>query len=163
MTALTNLVTLTPVDPPGPGLRFHMDGDDEPAGGIGGWEVIDRPRRRGAAEWVGVRPWALALPLYTDGHDVRPGVNHSVEQKIADLIQLAYKVPGGFQPPILEVTGPVRVPRPGMRWVIEDIRWGEQERRSDQQRIYQTMTVLLLEHVTAEVLLGPAAQARARS
>jgi hypothetical protein len=163
MSALTNLVTLTPVDPLGPGLRFHLDGSSVPGGGIGGWEVIPRPRRRGVAEWVGVEPWTLALPLYTDGHDVRPGVNHSVESKVAALVQLGYKVPGGFQPPVLEVAGPVRVPRPGMRWVLTSIEWGEEERRSDRQRIYQTMTVNLLEYVTAEILLGPAAQVRARS
>lgn len=163
MTDLNNLVTITPVDPAGPGLRFHLDGDDELTSGLGGWEVVDRPRRRGAAEWVGVQPWVLTLPLFTDGLDVRSGINTSVEPKCAALIQLAYKVPGGFQPPLLEVTGPVRVPRAGMRWVIQHIQWGTQVRRSDQQRVQQALTVTLLEHVTSEILLGPAARARAQS
>jgi hypothetical protein len=163
MSTPTNLVTLTPVDPPGPGLRFHMDGDDDLTGGLGGWIVNGRPRRRGSPEWEGVPPFQLTLPLYTDGHDVAPGRNESVEPKIVALIRLALKVPGGFQPPLVEVSGPTKAPWPGMRWAINDIRWGEQIRRSDGQRVFQAMTVVLLEHVTAEVLLGPAAQARARS
>lgn len=161
MTDLNNLVTLTPVDPAGEPLRFHLDGDDVLAGGVGGWDVVERPRRRGAAEWVGVPPYRLDLPLFTDGLDVRRGVNVSVEPKLTALERLALKVPGGFQPPLIEVTGPVRVPRPGMRWVIQGFEWGAQVRRSDGQRVQQAFTVLLLEHVTAEILLGPAAQARA--
>jgi hypothetical protein len=163
MTDLNNLVTITPVDPPGASLRFHLDGDDELTGGVGGWEIVGRPRRRGAAEWVGVPPFRLTLPLFTDGLDVRPGVNVSVEPKITALTRLALKVPGGFQPPLLELSGPLRLPFPGMRWVIEDITWGTAWRRSDQQRVQQAMTVMLIEHVTAEILLGPAAQARALS
>lgn len=163
MTKLVDLVTLTPVDPAGPALRFHLIGDDALSGGLGGWEVVDRPGRRGAAEWVKVDPWRLAVPLLTTGFDVRPGVNVSVEPKLLALMRLAWKVPGGSQPPIITAAGPIRVPRPDMRWVVEDIEWGEQVRRSDGQRIQQAMTVKLLEHVSAEVLLGPVAQARARA
>jgi hypothetical protein len=161
MTDLNNLVTLTPVDPAGPPLRFHLDGDAVLTGGVGGWEVNGRPRRRGAAEWVGVPPFRHSVPLFTDGLDVRPGVNISVEPKITALIRLALKVPGGFQPPLLELSGPLDIPFPGMRWVIEDITWGAAWRRSDQQRVQQAMTVLFVEHVTVEILLGPAGQARA--
>lgn len=160
MSEAVNLVTLLPVLPAGPGLRFHLVGDDELTGGVGGWEVVPRARRRGAAEWVGVEPYRLALPLLTTGFDVTPGENVSVEAKLVALERLALKVPGGLQPPVLQVLGPVRVPRADQRWVIEDIEWGAQVRRSDQQRIQQEMTVRLLEYVTAEVLLGPAARAR---
>lgn len=160
MTASVGLVTLRPVDPAGPELRFHLLGDDEPTDGVGGWEVVDRPRRRGAAEWSGVQPWRLALPLLTTGLDVTPGVNVSVEPKLTELIRLALKVPGGLQPPVLEVTGPVRVPFPGMRWVIEGFEWGAQVRASTGERVQQEVTVRLLEYVRADVLLGPAARAR---
>lgn len=163
MTALVNLVTLAAVDPPGASLRFHLLGDDTPAGGVGGWEVLPRPRQRGAAEWTGVEPWTLDLPLLTTGLDVRPGLNATVEPKVAALIGLAQKVPGHTRPALLDVTGPIRVPRPGMRWVIAAIEWGPQVRRSDGQRVQQEMTVRLLEHVTAALLLGPAAAANARN
>jgi hypothetical protein len=161
MTDLNNLVTIAPVEPAGPPLRFHLDGDDDLTGGVGGWEVVDRPRRRSAAEWPGVPPFRLAVPLFTDGLDVRPGINVSVEPKLTALTRLALKVPSGFQPPLMELAGPLKIPFPGMRWVIENIQWGSAVRRSDEQRVQQAMTVLFLEHVTAEILLGPAAQARA--
>jgi hypothetical protein len=161
--SLANLVTLTPVDPPGPPLRFHLNGDDEVSGGVGGWEVVPRPRRKASVEWVGVtQPWTLALPLITDGLDVREGDNRSVEPKLDALIFLAQVVPGGSQPPVLTVSGPVRVRRPNMRWVIQSFEWGAQVRRSDQARVQQMFTVNLLEYVAAEILLGPAARARAR-
>lgn len=162
MTEPVNTVTLTPVAPATSldPLRFHLVGDDELTGGVGGWEVVDRTRRRSSAEWLGVQPYRLALPLLTTGLDVTPGVNVSVEPKITALLFLAQKVMGGLQPAQLEVTGPVRVPRPGIRWVIEDIEWGVQVRMSDGQRCQQEMLVRLLEYVPADVLLGPAARAR---
>ncbi len=161
--SLENLVTLTPVDPPGPPLRFHLYGDDEVSGGVGGWEVIERPRRKASVEWVGVRaPWTISLPLLTDGLDVLPGDNRSVEPKIDALISLAQIAPGRDQPPVLTLSGPIRVRRPNMRWVIESFQWGPQVRRSDAARVQQEVTVTLLEYVEAEILLGPAAQARAR-
>lgn len=164
MSSLNNLVTLTPIEPGYAPLRFHLDGDDEPGGGVGGWEDVSRARRRTVQEWHGVDGWTLLVPLYTDGLDVRPGVNASVEPKIAALIRLGMKIPGGMEPPKVELSGPVRVPFPGMRWVIKDIPvWGKQVRRSDEQRVYQEFTVLFKEHVTAEILLGPASAARARS
>ncbi len=157
------LVTITPVDPPGPPLRFHLIGSDETRGGVGGWEVVPRPRRKPSVEWTGVpQPWMIALPLMLDGLDVLPGDNRSVEPKIDALISLAQIAPGRSQPWVVTLSGPIRTRRPFMRWVINDLEWGEQVRRSDAARVQQTVTVTLLEYVEAEILLGPAAQARAR-
>lgn len=159
---MQNLVTLTPVEPAGEALRFHLVGDDDPAGGVGGWEVVARPRQRGAAEWTGVDPWTLTLPLVTTGLDVSPNRNASVEAKCRALVVMAMRARATMRPPVLEVTGPVRVPFPGMRWVITGLEWGAQVRDHRQQRVQQHVTVHLLEYVTPQVLLGPAAAARAR-
>lgn len=162
-TPLRDLVTLKPVNPAGRQVRLHLAGDDAPGGGVGGWEVVARPRRRSTAEWVGVEPWTMTLPLITSGVDVRgPGRHVSVEPKIKDLVNLASPTRSTGEPPILLVAGPLRLPAPKMRWVITGLEWGTQMRRNRGDRIQQEVTVHLLEYVRGDVLRGPAAKARAR-
>lgn len=162
-TPLRDLVTLRPVTPTGKPLRLHLVGDDTLDGGVGGWEVVSRPRRRGTAEWVGVEPWTMTLPLVTSGVDTRgPGQHASVEAKIKRLVALATKTAKSGEPPILVVAGPLRLPDPKMRWVITGFEWGAQMRDKRGRRIQQDVTVTLLEYVRGDILRGPAAKARAR-
>lgn len=162
-TPLRDLVTLNPVKPNGKPLRFHLMGDDELSGGVGGWEVVSRPRRRATAEWVGVDPWSMTLPLMTTGVDARgPNQHVVIESKIQDLIALATATKKTGEPPILKVAGPLRLPSPQMRWTITDLEWGAQLRNDRGRRIQQEVTVHLLQYVRADVLRGPAAKVRAR-
>lgn len=161
-TPLHDLVILDPVNVPRQRLRFHLAGDDALAGGVGGWESVPRPRRKATAEWVGTPPWTLALPLITSGVDVRGHRDVSVEAKIRRLVALAEPSRKTDEPPIIRISGPVRLPSPRMRWVITDLEWGAQMRNKRGQRIQQEVTVHLLEYVRGEILRGPAAKARAR-
>jgi hypothetical protein len=164
-TPLKHLVALDPVTPnmPGMTLRFHLAGDDDLAGGVGGWESLPRPRRRAAAEWVGTEPYTLALPLITTGVDARgPGRHAVVERKIRRLIRLAQRTRRTGEPPLLLVRGPVRLPNPRIRWVITGFDWGAQMRNPAGRRIQQEVVVHLMEHVGADILRGPAAKVRAR-
>lgn len=157
-----SLVTLTPVLPAGESLRFHLVGQASLTGGVGGWEVVDRPKRRGVPEWAGVSPYEMVLPLLTDGFDVSPGVNVSVEPKMQALERLALKVPGGTQPPVVQVSGPIPLPLGGpaqaaQRWVVNgDLELGESVRRSDGARVQQYVTVTLLQYTEAEIVLSAA-------
>jgi hypothetical protein len=163
-TPMRELVTLDPVTPnmPGMTLRFHLAGDDGLGGGVGGWESVPRPRRRAGAEWVGIEPYLLSLPLVTTGVDVRRNRDVQVEAKVRRLIRLAQPTRKTGEPPILLVRGPIRLPAPRMRWVITGIEWGEQMRNKRGRRVQQAMTVHLMEYVRGDILRGPAAAARAR-
>lgn len=161
--ALRDLVVLDAVTPNRRPLRFHLNGDDELTGGVGGWEDVPRPRRRATSEWVGSPVFQLAVPLITSGIDAgRPGRDVSVEPKLRALVALGQPTVKTGEPPILKVTGPLRVPSPKTRWVLVDIEWGAQIRNSRGQRIQQEMTVILREYVRGDILRGPAAAARAR-
>lgn len=159
---MRDLVVLNPVNPNGKALRLHLAGDDALGGGVGGWEVVARPRRRSGVEWVGHEPWTLSLPLVTSGVDVRGNRDVSVEAKIRQLVAMAQKTKKTDEPPIIKVSGPIRLPSPRMRWVITGLEWGAQMRNKRGRRIQQEVTVHLLEHVRADILRGPAAAARAR-
>lgn len=157
-----DLVTLTPVDPTGPGLRFHLVGDDTLAGGTARWDTVERPRRKSATEWVGMDPYTLTLPLMSDGMDDRGGgIDHDVEGALVWLASWAGPSPSGI-PPLLVVDGPVKVPAYRPRWVIAGIDWDDAAVRGTWGgRIQQRFTVTLLEHTAARIMLGPAAAVRA--
>jgi hypothetical protein len=158
-----DLVTLTPVDPGGPPLRFHLVGDDKLTGGGGRWELVERPRRRSATDWVGTDPFRLVLPLMSDGfEDTGPWAENSVEGDIEWLLSWAQPTAETGIPPVFLVDGPLKVPAYNPRWVIESIELADDAiRRADRARIRQAFTVTLLEHTAAQVMLGPAAAVRA--
>lgn len=157
-----DMVTLTPVAPAGPGLRVHLQGESELSGGVGGWSTVDRPRRRAAAEWSGTPLWQLKVPLRLDGMDYRGGASLiSVEPEVERLISWGTKQDATGEPVVLLADGPLKIPARNPAWVIQDVAWGKEWRRPDRHRIAQEITLTLLEHAVAEVLLGPAARARA--
>lgn len=163
---LVDLVTITPISPAGPAVRFHLAGDDELTGGTARWEEVERPRRRSATEWVGTDPHRLKLPLMIDGMDVlSDGVDVPMEADIATLASWTQPASQTGQPPLLAVVGPIKSVPGTPLWVIDGLEWltGTAVRQLDGQRIRQEVVVTLLEHTAAEVFLGPAAAARARA
>lgn len=162
MTA-RDVVILNPVTPNLKAQRFHLVGDDTPSGGAGGWEAVSRPRRKAAAEWGGTELWSLVLPLLVTGVESSRGHDSSVEGDVRALLAIARKHPKTGQPPILTVSGPVRVPSPRMRWVIQGFEWGDQIRNTAGRRVQQYVTVTLLEYEEAAVLLSPAKAAKSRN
>jgi hypothetical protein len=163
MSMARDIVTIDPVTPNLPAMRFHLLGDDELTGGVGGWEVVARPRRKAAAEWGGTDAWTLSLPLMATGMESSRGRDASIEGALRALIAAGTPSAKTGQPPVLKVTGPVRVPSSSIRWVIQSIEWGAQIRNNAGQRVQQEFTLALLEYVEAAVLLSPAKAAKARN
>lgn len=162
MTA-AGMVTLTAVEPAGASLRLHLVGDAALSGGGAQWEIVPRPRRTSATEWVGTDPHQMAMPLLLDGMDVVAGGGDRPVEADCDLLAAWQRPIQSTPPPIVVAAGPLPIPAYGLRWVITSVEWGTAVRGADGRRIQQEVTVTLLEHTVANILFGPAAAARARA
>lgn len=123
--------------------------DEEPvfSGGYGGYEAVARPKKPDLTVYTGRRSFQLTLPMLLDGFIDR----RSVEDDIHDLNLLATGTVGQGPPPVT-VDG-VRFPaRAGDTWAINDVIWGDAERRHDEVRIRQQVTVTLIEVTTDKQL-----------
>jgi hypothetical protein len=152
-------VTITPVTPKGPALRFDLVDEDTLSGGAGGWEDLARPRRRAATEWTGTPLYTYVLPLLLSGMEHQVGVDKPIESEIRALTSWGHRTHKTGEPPILRISGPIRVPT-SLRWVIADTAWGQQTRNRDGRRIQQYVTLTLKEHVEAVILKGPASKSK---
>lgn len=152
-------VVLRQVIPTGPSVVLDLAGDDDLAGGVGGWTSLDRPRRPAAVSWTGTPAQSYTLPLLLDGIEAGGiGVDLPVE---SDCQQLLAWGRGSVTntPPVLQVTGAVIVPGTS-RWVLQDLSWGAKERDRLGRRVQQYVTVTLLEYVATVLLNSPAKKAR---
>lgn len=149
-------VIIRQVDPPGPSLVCQLAGDDDLAGGVGGWTSLDRPRRTSAASWVGTPAQTYTLPLLLDG--LAAGDEVSVEAACLQL-QLWGAGDAATPPPVLQVLGEVLV-QPTSRWVLQDLAWGARERDASGSRVQQDVTVTLLAYTAPVLLKSPAKKAR---
>jgi hypothetical protein len=110
------------------------------SGGVGGWSEVPRPKRTAAVEWDGSPLSKLDLPLVFDGSADLV----SVEGEIDVLRDWGRPPRDGLEPPVLQVLygGLDRY-----RWVLQDLTFGEEDRRFDGRRVYAEVGVQLLEHV----------------
>lgn len=120
------------------------DGAPKATDGVGGWTVVQRPRRTALTQWDGRNPYAMDVPIVFDG--INAGV--SVEADIAKLFQMG--VGSDFDPPP-QVTIDGGVPIKGATWVINGIDWGDdvvwqQDGTSKPYRARQDATVHLLQY-----------------
>lgn len=130
-----------------PSARFLArlgDGSATPSGGVGGWEVVNRPRRRPLTNWRGTpEPLRLSVPVLIDGWP-----NQSVEDECQTLLVMGGLTGDDRQPPLLTLLGdiPYNVDRrPNLRWVIEALEWGAYLRRpGDDARVRQAVTIGLM-------------------
>lgn len=162
MSTPTRRVTIKPVRPARPAIHAELAGDDQLTGGVGNWDILDRPRRRQAVEWTGTSNFTYALTLLLDGMEVRPGHDVSVEAQCRALQQWASK-PTQLtdEPCVVQLRGPLQTPD-SLRWVITGLDWGAKIRNKHGHRIQQYVTVTFLEHNAAMVLKGPAAKSKQR-
>lgn len=154
-------VTVTPVLPAGRPVVFALAGGasaDRGGAGAGGWQVTDRPRRRASTEWVDAAPLTMALPLILT--DPAGGVVN-VEPAIARVEAWEVAAPGGIQPPVLSLRGPV--PHTDLRWVVKALTWNPDGayRAPSGHRYYQELTLTLLEYVPSQVAFRPTSPAKA--
>lgn len=155
---------ITPVLPPGASVTANLgDGPPQVNYGSGGWAVVNRPKRVAATDWQGLVPNEMAIPLVFDGF-LR---SRSVEKDISALtLMMRTPTKQTKRPPVVRLTGPV--PHTNVRWVINGIEWGPEERRSsDGHRIRAFFTLQLLQYIPAEVLVeakkSPAKEAQERN
>jgi LysM domain len=109
--------------------------------GVGGWEVVQRPRQVAMTIWQGVEPFTLALSVVLDGF--RSGL--SQEPVIRDLLT-AGRGDAESEPSVFEVRG---IPSlPADEWVLNDVEPGDEViRRDDFDRTRQSYTLTFLEYV----------------
>lgn len=123
-------------------------------GGFGGWDIVERPKRKSVTRWKGQDPRTLDLPILFDGL-----VNdEDQEDDIAKLIDMS-------QPDSAFNTPPPTVAIQGLTmgnsysWVIQDISWDTEGVIWDHRdgegavRLRQGATVSLLEFVDDQVIL----------
>lgn len=129
-------------------LRCDLLGDDQPSGGVGGWEDVEGGKRgRGAGlAFKGSPSYTLALPLGFNGLETKgPGSKVSIEQECRRLNDLGRPAKKGALPPRIHVAGLVRVPS-NLEWVIDSIEWGTQIRNEAGARVQQQFTLSLIQY-----------------
>jgi hypothetical protein len=124
----------------------------------GGWQTIKRKRRRSLVEWLGVEPLTQDISIIMDGF----ANNTSVEGMITQLERMAGRSRPGApdaEPPLIHFESLGVVPHdyhrePQTEWVIENLEWGDAERRGDGNRIRQAVTLTVAEYVEDDDLAG---------
>lgn len=161
---MSDRVTIRPAGQAGEGIDFELVGDDEPTGGVGGWETLDRRRRAPAVFWGATPAITWTLPLLIDGVETSVGVDTVIEQDIARLErwgQSSRPKRDTIAPPVLQVLGPVHYPAT-TRWVLQDLSWGARLRNTNGRRIQAYVTVTLQQYVSAELVVSHAKKARGK-
>lgn len=159
---LQHWITITPVDPPAASLQVYLGPDrPTPSGGVGGWSTVQRPKRRSLTEWQGVDPATLSVNVLLGGSPTA-----DIQDRVRHLVTLGLPTAATGQPPILRISGPIQ--HGNRRWVINELAWGDFERRQSDGVLYrQLVTITFLEFVASDlVMLGhltPAQLAAARA
>jgi hypothetical protein len=129
------------------GVQVKMlrgDGIPKPTDGVGGWTIVQRPRRTAITQWDGRNPYSMDVPILFDA--VNSGA--SVENDVAKLFQMG--VGSDFDPPpTVQIDG--GLPIKGATWVINGIQWGDdviwnQDGKSDPYRQRQDAVVSLVQY-----------------
>lgn len=125
-------------------LRGDLVGDETVSGGVGGWESVEgKGRKADGLRFSGTTPWAVTIPLGFNG--ITPKGRKSVEAQCRRLLDLGRPAGKAKKPPLLKVTGLVRVPST-VDFVIDSITWGRQIRNSQGARVQQIVEVSLIQH-----------------
>lgn len=126
-------------------------GEDVPriVGGYGGWDTIDRPRKRGAVEYAGPGPLQLQLEIVLDawGWDV---LKDNVNTDLLALESMSKPSGANKPPPTVTVTGKAIPQDKSMPWVIDNITWGTTILGTEGQVLRQTAQLDLLQADVAE-------------
>lgn len=139
------VIVLSVVGQKNRGLECDLLGDDQPGGGVGGWEEVEGGKRGRGLAFKGSPSYTLALPLGFNGLEVKgPGSAVSIEQQCRRLANLGRPARKGGRPPKLHVAGLVRVPT-NVEWVIDAIEWGTQIRNDSGARVQQQFQLSLIQ------------------
>lgn len=133
--------------------RTFRLGVDPPkvSGGVGGWEIVTRPRQVGMTVWQGVEPYTLELPILMDGYGRR---RHSQEPAIRELLA-AGRGDDESEPSTWEIQGlPWSLGTEVDEWVLNGAEPNEQvlRRTGDFSRVRQGYTLTFVEYVPPELV-----------
>jgi len=121
-------------------------GEDTPriTGGYGGWEVVDRPRKRAMIEYKGIEPVELELEIVFDawGEDVSIT---NVDTALANLESMTAPTGKNLPPPLVYIECK-SVPKPkAVPWVISNITWGTTIRNTEGETKRQTAQITFMQ------------------
>lgn len=144
-------IRITSEDQPDLDLEVPLgEGPPVVAGGVGGWEEIQRPDDVSLTDWAGVEPLKLAVPVMLDGWRD----SSSVQPVLDQLFRLAGRASGTQvrQGDRLRVTGPV--PFSGqVVWVINAIEQGDDVIWDGEILVRQSLTLQFLEYVEPDTIV----------
>lgn len=136
-------VLISSKDPP-VSVRARLWEDRPNVSGYGGWEEVERPRRKPITFWKTQPGLKLELSLLLD--DWRRG--RSVERQIALVEKLALPTATDGEPPQLKITAAGgMIPYQSVTWVVADLAWGDGLANEQGDRVRQQFTLALLQHV----------------
>ena len=118
--------------------------------GVGGWEEVERVRRKSATNWVAQPLKRLSIPLLFDGWRKK----ESVQAAVNVLGAMGAPVIG-VKPPRIKVSGAALLIYTGyisgIEWVVEDLDWGDSKRDENGTLLRAPVTVSLLEYSSVDI------------
>jgi hypothetical protein len=153
-------------DPP---LEFTARLSDERPNldsGFGGWDVVERPRRKPLTSWKSAPAVQLTLPLLFDAWLLADQVDagKQIETAIAVVQKMGRPVASDGEPPQVRLT--VRgdaIPYNGLIYVVSAIEWGDALMNEAGDRVRQFFTLSLTEYVEDVYLTEKSAANRRRN
>ena len=113
-----------------------------PASGSGGWQIVDRPKRTAATQWVDRAPWSLSFEGIVTHQNAKPGfttngnnVIQTIENECTRIESWTSSVPGTLEPPVFTINGPV----PGIHhaWCLYTLEFNQALRDGQSGMRYQ--------------------------
>lgn len=152
-------VRLTSADPPLRVVARLWEERPNVESGYGGWEEVERPRRKPLTTWKSQPALRLTLPLLLDRF--RSGL--SVEREISQLELMAQPSASDGEPPQVRIaTTGAALPYQGRTWVVADLAMGDALMNASGNRVRQQVTLTLLEYVEDVYLAQRSAANRRR-
>lgn len=137
---MTSTARLSQITPAGRTLTFDLDPEQVTASsGVGGWEEVPHPYRPSTTRWTSLPLRQLTVALMLDGWRQQ----RSVEEECRILEAYARPQANTNTPPVLAFLWGSYAP---LRWVINDLSWGDELRDPAGRRLRQQVTLSLLEH-----------------
>jgi hypothetical protein len=159
MTPPVGQVTVYALDPPIEVTALLSEERPNIESGYGGWEEVERPRRRPITTFKSSPGLRLSLPMLLDNWTQ----GTSIEWRIAQVEKLGQPVGGHGEPPQVRVSASGgAVPHTERTWVVADIAWGDALMNENGYRVRQQVTLTLLEYVEDHYLAERAVANRRR-
>lgn len=127
---------------------------------VGGWDVVERPRRKPITTWKSAPNLTLTLPILLD----RWRTGESIEKQISVVESMGTNAGAkDGDPPILRIDAQGgAVPHQERRWVMSDLSYGDALMNERGDRVRQFVTLTLIEYVEDVLIVERSAANRRR-